>query len=166
MLCQKCGKRPANAELTQVINGQKQHWHLCAQCASEMMGGGFASLDSVPSILTNMLGNFSAFPNALEHEDACPVCGMTRGRLSQTGRVGCGHCYETFASMLLPYIRSIQGADVHRGVTPSGPAAPAKAPVNQPPKDDLHSQLKKAIAEENYELAAQLRDQIREEERK
>lgn len=158
MLCQRCGQRPATAQYTQIMGGVKTEYQLCSQCASELTGG-----HSFPSILTSMLGLWDE--PALFHtaEDTCPGCGKTREELRQSGRPGCGECYLHFRDLLSPYIKTIHGADQHTGTTPAGLPVEPKEPTAQAkePDNSLQAQLKRAVEQENYELAAKLRDQIR-----
>ena len=152
MLCQYCKQNEATTHYKQTINGQTTELHLCPACAAKltgnMTGGGFFSgLFSSP---------FSAFDNgfALSGGRTCPTCGLTESELRRTGRVGCGACYEQFADILTPYIKKLQGATAHVG------AVPAQNTAEDPVKR-LKERLKAAISDENYEEAAQLRDEIR-----
>ena len=35
MICQECNKRPATLHFTKIINGEKEQFQLCEQCAQE-----------------------------------------------------------------------------------------------------------------------------------
>lgn len=173
MKCEKCGKNEANVYYKETINGVTKEMHLCNDCAEKenigaafetsfpsmeqfwsdpfhsFLGGGFGSL------WNDMLPTPKAL-NAVGTERACPTCGMTERQLRQTGRVGCPDCYKTFSDMLNPYMQKIHGADRHIGTSPIERQRQEKNPV-----EALQAQLKQAIAEENYEQAAKLRDEIR-----
>ena len=162
MLCQRCGQRPATAQYTQIVGGVKTQYQLCSHCASELTGG-----HAFPSILTSMLGLWDEpklFRTAAV-EDVCPGCGKTREELRQSGRPGCGECYLHFRDLLSPYIKTIHGADQHTGTTPAGLPVEEKKAAPEP-DNSLQAQLKRAVEQENYELAAKLRDQIRAGEEK
>ncbi|MBO5301224.1 MAG: UvrB/UvrC motif-containing protein, partial [Peptococcaceae bacterium] len=90
--------------------------------------------------------------------DACPVCGMTAGEFRRVGRVGCSNCYSYFADYMPGLIQRIHGNSRHTGKVPvRGEAKLAeKQKVVQ-----LRQELQQAIAEENFERAAELRDSIR-----
>ena len=93
---------------------------------------------------------------------ACPACGGTLQDFRHTGRLGCAQCYTTFESHLRDLLRRLHGSSQHVGeryaatTPPAGtPAGPARA------AGELREQLKRAIEEENFELAAELRDRLK-----
>lgn len=149
MLCEKCGKNNATVMYTQIVNGQKSTLNICSQCAS-----GESIFDNFGSLL-----NFGT--RASSQNTVCPVCSMTLSEFSRKGRAGCGECYNTFRSHAGAMLKKIHGTQKH--IADSVPEA--KEEVKEAPKspiDDLKAQLMKAIAEENFEEAAVLRDKIRE----
>ena len=94
--------------------------------------------------------------------------GSTLNDIKRTGKVGCADCYDTFFSELMPTIRNIHGNTEHKGKRPNV----IEYTVNEDKKDQtesaedklsaLRAELKKAIEDENFERAAQLRDEIKE----
>ena len=157
MLCEKCGKNNATVMYTQIVNGQKSSLYLCSQCAS-----GESLFDNFGSLLSF----------GTRHEtgvSACPLCGMTLAEFTRKGRMGCGKCYETFRRQAKAMLQKIHGTSVHN--TETVPEE-KKAPTPEKPKKEkseieiLKENLQKAIAEENYEEAAILRDKIRSKEGK
>jgi protein arginine kinase activator len=88
----------------------------------------------------------------------CPQCGFTQADLKKTGRLGCSHCYVTFAEGLGGLLKSMHKGVRHVGKVPAvlredkGAAERLKG---------LQKKLEQAIAVENFELAASLRDEIR-----
>lgn len=171
MKCEKCGKNEATTHYKKIINGKTTEYHLCPACAQQMyvndglegpwsqpfhslFGGGF------DSFWNDMLGT-SSTAAALGTARRCPTCGMTERELQRSGRVGCPTCYETFRDLLMPYIQKLHGATQHIGPTPAL-AQPAESSAPQEdPIAKLRIQLQQAIAEEQYEQAAHLRDEIR-----
>lgn len=170
MKCEKCGKNEANVYYKETVNGVTREMHLCSDCAEkENISAAFET--SFPSIeqfwndpfhsffgggFSSLLSDMLPAPKMLSTKRICPTCGMTEQQLQQTGRVGCADCYKTFADMLNPYMQKIHGADRHIGTSPASQQPQEKSPV-----EALQAQLKQAIAEENYEQAAKLRDEIR-----
>lgn len=157
MLCQICGKHEATTHVTQIINGKKSELYLCPYCAGQTANPFF-------SMFSDMF--FSGMPYDFETKEiTCPTCGMTLSQLRETGRVGCSKCYSVFSDLLLPYIRQVQGTDHQRRAESvlqnkmAEPSQDSKKPKTKIEK--LQEELKKAIAEENYEQAAVLRDQIK-----
>ena len=76
------------------------------------------------------------------------------------GRLGCPADYEVFRAGLLPILQRIHRATRHVGKVPR-----RLAPENRAAEVlKLRQQLRRAVDAENYELAAQLRDLIRQKE--
>jgi protein arginine kinase activator len=94
----------------------------------------------------------------------CPICGMSWNDFKQAGVMGCGHDYDQFAAKLLPLLKRAQeGATQHVGKVPARHKTPDTD--RQFTTLRLRRELQKAIEAENYEQAAQLRDQLRTLER-
>ena len=90
-------------------------------------------------------------------ELSCSVCELTQTQFKKTGRLGCSACYDLFIEELIPMLRNMHPSLVHVG------KAPRHFVQEQKEKESiqlLQKQLQKAIAEEEYENAAQLRDKI------
>ena len=89
---------------------------------------------------------------------SCPLCSSTFSDFQKNGKTGCPECYRTFSEELKSTIHSIHGNVKHIG------RAPSKFRKNREKENELKSlknQLKNAIADENFEIAATLRDKIR-----
>jgi len=159
MECQKCHQRQANVHITQFVNGEKQEFHLCEQCAQA--GKIYNSFAQFPiHNLANIMG-FLTQADAAEHQlsaDKCPRCGGNYQRIAESGYVGCSECYDYFASQLQPVLRKIHGANSHHGKIPKrmGTSFLLKKEV-----EELKRELKKAVEQERYEEAAALRDRIK-----
>lgn len=173
MTCQCCGQRPATTHIKSIVNGQLTETHLCAHCAKEqgyssILGGwgGFGSL------LGGLLGDPLAEAPAQQVKH-CPGCGTSFSEISRSGQIGCAQCYETFRAQLLPVIQRVHGAAQHKGKQPGGSAlrvtdqnrqlAPAPQPAESP-VERKKRQLQEAVAAQDFEQAAVLRDQIKEME--
>ena len=96
---------------------------------------------------------------------SCPVCGIQWGQFKQGGLMGCPHDYEQFGSKLVPLLKRAQeGATQHIG------KVPRKKKTAQGDRQvmtlRLRRQLQHAVDIENYEQAAQLRDELRQLEQK
>jgi len=153
-LCQYCGKREAKIHFTELRDGKKTEMHICEQCAHEKN-----MTLAFPAVLSQLV---KGGPVARESEAvpaACPSCGLAYAEFKAKGRLGCPRCYGTFGPVLIPLLEKVHGAAVHRGKTPErvkGALASRKELL------DIEEQLAKAVADEEYEKAAQLRDRIRE----
>jgi protein arginine kinase activator len=160
MLCSECGKNEATVHYTHIINGKKTEKHLCEQCA-KLDHSLFNSNFSMENLFSSMLNNaFSS--NTYLPRKGCSKCGMTFEEFREVGKFGCSDCIETFKPRLMPVIKSIQGYSSHTGKIPKRAGGTYKV---QKDIERLKDQLKAAINQEEYEKAAQIRDQIREAEK-
>lgn len=161
MLCERCGHRPATVHMTEIINGQKSDTHLCDVCAREIHPQGFGF---VPQIhLHNFLAGLLNHELGGDHKKAeitgerCRKCGVPEGKIVKQGLLGCGDCYLFFEDRLLPLLRRIHGSTRHTGKVPERTGGRARLVKEI---GNLKSRLKEAVKREDFEQAAQLRDQI------
>ncbi|WEG12701.1 UvrB/UvrC motif-containing protein [Pullulanibacillus sp. KACC 23026] len=168
MECQECHIRPATLHFTRVINGEKQEFHLCEQCAKEkgdlsdmMVGSGAFSIHNLLSGLLNFDQPMSeSNSHASKHEELqCEKCGLRYREFTKIGKFGCDECYQAFESKLDPILRKVHsGNTVHLGKIPkrTGKSIGVKRRIAE-----LKDQLKQLIIEEEFEKAASVRDEIR-----
>ncbi len=172
MKCQKCGIREATTHIKSAVNGKYAEYDLCGKCAKEM---GYTNIFSdMESEWGNFLGSF--FGNALPARTQaarCESCGSTYSEIAKSGRVGCADCYTLFFDQLMPLITRIHGNTAHCGKVPHSleyTCVDDGAHSNKSAKDGdidlLKAQLDKAVKEQNFEKAAELRDKIKEMENK
>jgi len=88
----------------------------------------------------------------------CPVCGFTQADFKKTGRLGCSTCYLTFAEGLGSLLKAMHKGTEHVGKVPEHAQRAAQLTDRM---RNLSESLQKAVADENYETAASLRDQIK-----
>lgn len=157
--CQRCGKE-ATVHLTDVADGQKIEKHLCEDCAA---AEGVTIKTHVP--LGKILEGLT-LQSAAEKELArlkCDVCGITFLDFRQQQLLGCPNDYKAFEEVLAPLLeRAHEGASVHTGKVPAD-AAESERRQNELLR--LRGQLNEAVAREDYEQAAGLRDRIKKLER-
>lgn len=90
----------------------------------------------------------------------CPICGMTWHQFRQSGVMGCPHDYQQYEGKLLPLLKRAQeGSTQHAGKIP----VPLRdtQPAIEATTMRLRRELDKALASEDYERAAKLRDELR-----
>lgn len=88
----------------------------------------------------------------------CPNCGISFGEFRAQGLLGCPEDYTEFGELLMPLIRRAHDdCDVHRGKRPGQTNDVGKLRVQI---RSLERQLEDAVAEEAFEDAARLRDQL------
>ncbi|WP_027365673.1 UvrB/UvrC motif-containing protein [Desulfotruncus alcoholivorax] len=163
MLCEKCQERPATVFYTEVINNKQKKMQLCEVCASQMQAEGFGGLPQMN--LHNFLASFwnqmsgvHPFAPKTKEEEACPSCGTPESLFAQKGLFGCGDCYKHFGDRLEPLLRRIHGSSAHTGKVPvrSGGKVLLARQI-----EELKASLRYAVAREEFEKAAELRDNIK-----
>ena len=156
MLCCICKEKEATVHLTQIAGENMQKVDLCEECAKTK------GVDDPMFSLADQLFGLGA---ALEIEQAgggtglrCPACGFTQADFKKAGRLGCPVCYQTFAEPLEGLLKTM-----HKGTRHVG-----KVPESLRQTRDLTDRLKhlqkklaRAIEEEDFEEAAILRDEIK-----
>lgn len=164
MLCQACKERTATIHLTEITNGQRAETHLCQECAHQQ---GLAVKAQIPlnELLNTLL---SVQPQTDEAEGAaegevkdktCPDCGMTLQRFAKESLLGCPTDYKTFEDQLLPLVeRSHNGKSWHTGKVPAHTSDEEKKDILM---RQLRRDLESAVKNEDYEAAARLRDEIK-----
>ncbi|MBQ9543611.1 MAG: UvrB/UvrC motif-containing protein [Clostridia bacterium] len=175
--CDNCKKQNATVHFRQNINGKVTESYLCSDCAAKAgyTADSFFSSWNPFEGFDKMLGGF--FLPQSTSAAVCPTCGRTLSDVKRSGRFGCSDCYPTFADRLdlSPFTGS-----VYRGRRPAvkgatlGERIREHAEKNAEKKAEkaekiktadeiasLKSELKAAVANEEYEKAATLRDRIR-----
>lgn len=157
MKCQICDG-PATVTVTETVNKKKRELHLCERCARERNlipepPGPQLNLKALLGLL--MHHPFQAGPRAAEAPApaACEVCGLTLAEFRAGGRLGCQHDYEALRPALEPLLERVHRAAAHAGKAPRAVRAA-----------EWKRQMQKAVAAEDYEEAARLRDLIRKAE--
>jgi len=160
--CTQCHEREAVIRLTQVLDDQVQTLRLCERCAAERgveTGIGMASTPLGGFLAA--LGNVGAVvgPPGAHDVETCPGCGATLNDFRELGRVGCAACWDAFAGSLGPLVRRLHGSTHHAGARYHPPGVAAVDAGEEARR--LGEQLALAVATENFELAAELRDRLR-----
>ena len=133
-----------------------QKVNLCDACSKEkgvQDPTGFALADLLLGI-----GAAEEIEKGVMTTQRCPVCGFTQADFKKTGRLGCSTCYATFTEALTALLKAMHKGTSHVGKVPQ---RAHRAVELSDRMRNLNESLKKAVAEENYETAASLRDQIK-----
>lgn len=155
-VCQACNQAKATVHITDTVP-EKRERHLCEACAQKehvIVKHHSPSAAILQEFIKQKAG-------ATRGEDlTCPSCGMTFREFQLKGQLGCPNDYEAFRELLLPLIeRAHENAKQHAGKSPgrrTDPDTRRKAGLVR-----LRRELQDAIEQENYELAARVRDQIK-----
>ncbi len=155
IVCEICKNKEATIHLTQVIDGAVKKVHLCEACAAQSGFDAHGPM-SITDILLGM--GHAAEPVKVKVADrSCPRCHMRRADFKKSGRLGCSACYEAFEDELAPLIKVMHRKDQHVGKIPrrEKQSVRVNAEIIQ-----LQRDLERAIAREDFEEAARIRDRI------
>lgn len=161
MKCLRCSK-PATYHITDIEHGKPQEFHFCDEHAREHLD---PSREASESLAMGKLaeGLIKGGASALREpspadKQACPLCSLTFLDFRNSGRLGCPHDYEVFRDELMPLLENIHEETRHSGKVPHrAPRGSQKQTVLMQKRNEL----KRAIAAEDYEAAARLRDEIK-----
>lgn len=158
-LCERCRKAQATFHLTNIEpSGEKVERHLCDKCSEEE---GYVQIHKPAVNLSDFLEAFvaggKAGASALSSL-VCDKCGITYIDFRNHGLLGCPHDYDVFKEPLSRLLeRAHDNATHHVGKTPRSIGKPR---TTQQDIHRLRRQLAEAVAAEDYERAAALRDRI------
>lgn len=155
--------------MTQIADGTKTETNLCEECArgEGSIGLGFEHKWMLQNIFADLFNQSLAGNQQLKVEKAAPIqcehCGFTETQFSRVGKLGCPKCYEKFQDKLDPVLRRVHGNPLHIGKIPkrTGGALSLRKEI-----EDLKRRLQEAVNREEFETAAQIRDNIRDLESK
>ena len=157
MICQKCGKRNATVHLKQMVNGMKKEEFLCSVCAGEKGALFSVGTDIGTDSLFEALFSAGRQPVS-EARTVCPLCGASIRDIQKNGKAGCAKCYEIFGGELRSAAYRIHGSARHVGRAPGNHREEME---RQAKLEELKNRQARAIEEQDFELAAKLRDEIK-----
>ena len=147
MLCDRCHGREAVVHVTQIVNGHRTERHLCRECAAR------------ENLVNNSMGFFGhdLFRNSFDtfFNDGF-MDSLFRPARTAIENLSCPGCYEAFREKLRPAFQHMQGAHRYEGDEPKK----AEVKEESPELTGLRNKLSKLVADENYEEAAKVRDEI------
>jgi protein arginine kinase activator len=155
MQCDVCKSNSATVFLTQILKGELQKVNLCEHCSKEK-----GVTDPTGFALAEMLWGLGEKQIVAQpREKSCPACELTQSVFRKAGRLGCAHCYEVFADQVGNLLKAMHKGTHHVGKSPPGCVETPEPPVVNR-MEQLNEALKLAVAGEQYEEAARLRDEI------
>ncbi|HDQ99638.1 MAG TPA: hypothetical protein ENN51_05060 [candidate division WOR-3 bacterium] len=152
--CDICGERDATLRVRQVDKAGAADIEICAECAKVR---GFTEARKISTSVAEIMAGMKRDVAEGDEAIVCPGCGMTFAEFKRKGRLGCARCYPAFDDKLRPLIRRIQGAVQHVGRAAKAGRRRAR---DQMALVRLRAELEAAIAAEDYEQAARLRDEL------
>lgn len=179
MKCDHCDKEATVREWTKK-GGEKVEKHLCEECALKH-GVAIKPQQQITQLITQLIsaqaktGVPGAMLNPSMQVSACASCSTTYAQFRHSGLLGCPACYQAFEGQLGPLLqRAHEGGTHHAGkAPPSQQIEPGTAPerldamrraaqaaARLEKVKSLRDQLSEAVAAEQYEHAARLRDEL------
>ncbi|MCB9898105.1 MAG: UvrB/UvrC motif-containing protein [Planctomycetes bacterium] len=157
--CDRCDS-PATVHMTDIKQGEKTERHFCEECARAMQ------VPQPSKELAKLLKSFEPIHSMARRKLAqtnlaCPECGMTYAEFRQQGRFGCPHDYKAFGDEVVKLLQRIHGSTEYSGPAPDGRTIEGGKLVDEVTL--IRARLEQAVAEEDYEQAARLRDEIRQQ---
>ena len=157
--CDHCEK-PATHHSVEIIKGQKIEKHLCDVHASQEGLSIKAAHTPINELLTNFVKLHSGAALS-PSEVKCDHCGLTFSEFREHSLMGCPECYTAFKVPLAPLLeRAHEGATHHVGKIPHRSGSDG-GELRQQKLLALRKRLSDAVTNEDYELAARLRDEVR-----
>lgn len=158
MVCDQCRERDAVVHLTQIVENAVTQVHLCEKCAAER------GIETTVAEPKHPLGDFlqavqqqaAQMPGDAER---CAYCGTSLRDFRASGRLGCAHCYGAFEQSLRELLRRVHGSTRHDGWRYE--SRDPELVTRETTLHALRDRLKRAVADEAFETAASLRDEIR-----
>lgn len=166
MQCQECNNASASVHVKKRQGDEEIAIHLCRACAQKMGWSNpledvkFPLAQFISSMMSDLSGSETE-QGATEPGGQCSECGLSFQEFSRTGRLGCGHCYDAFRDSMQDLLRRIHGGVRHQGKRPAGAPTTRKGSKSTSMRQ-VKADLAKAVAEEDFETAALLRDQLQE----
>jgi len=158
MLCDKCKKNEASIHITKYVDDEKSEVYLCEECAKETGHIDENDVFSFKNLIAGILNPESKDYEVQQGEALkCENCGLSYQEFVKEGKVGCAECYDTFEDNLRPLVKRIHGSEKHIGKAPEDmhKYLRVKEDIKQ-----LKEEMEQVIEEENFERAAELRDEI------
>jgi|YelNatPaOPRAMG01_1025707.scaffolds.fasta_scaffold00401_20 protein arginine kinase activator len=144
MLCQNCGKNPVELFIEIHSLEGKEKIALCRECFKDYY-----------SHLLNKTLRQIIEKTIFGEEKTCPYCGKDLDEIKEEKKVGCVNCFKFFKEEIEELIKKRYGNKTYKGRAPKF--------YGDKMEEILKNKilLSKAIEEENYERAAEIRDYLR-----
>jgi protein arginine kinase activator len=152
-----CKQNEAKVHLTQIVGDKMQKVDLCDDCAKKKGVNDSAGF-SLADLLLGLGASNEIAQSSAGEEIRCPNCGFTQADFKKAGRLGCSQCYLAFAEGLEGLLKTMHKGTKHVGKVPA--ALRQSRDLNERLKH-LQKKLDKAVTAEDFEQAANLRDEIK-----
>lgn len=147
MLCQNCGKKPVDLIIEINDGNKKERFSLCRDCFRDYYQK--ILKDTFKELLQIIEEKF------FKDSEYCLYCGRSWKEIEESKEIGCVNCYKIFKDRLESILEKMYGKKKYKGRTPKSSGEKMAEIL----KNKIL--LSKAIEEENYEKAAEIRDYLK-----
>ncbi len=166
MKCELCHQADAETAIQKTVDGSVRELFVCSGCArrqqtpapDEPPGD---SSDDAPAQVTAEIMIELLFGTEVKtggrrsgERPPCPGCGLTGEEFRKHSRLGCSACYDHFTQDLAPLLRDMHSGEHHVGKVP-------RRAMDAVLQQRLEAELADAVARQQFEQAAVLRDRLR-----
>ncbi len=175
MICELCHERQATIHIQEIVGSEKKTLHICSHCAAEKKIddsalNGFNLAEILYNLSAQMMqaapkgqaagaGGGKGKAAADTPTLVCAACGWDSHRFRETGRLGCGACYAVYRELLGKALKSMHRGTFHLGKHPESQQGTGGGRLLAETMR-LQKELEECVLREEYERAAELRDQI------
>ena len=159
MKCEICGLKDAVIHIRQMQKDLVHELHICEDCAQEK---GLIREEESELPIANLLSGLlegKDMSGAPDVKDACPRCGLKASEFRKQGKLGCPECFKAFEKDVRAIISQMAARPRHTGRVP---AAMMIEQASGSRGEGLREELREAVEKEEYELAARIRDRLKE----
>jgi protein arginine kinase activator len=159
MKCEICGLKDAVIHIRQIQKDLVHELHICEECAQEK---GLIREEESELPISNLLSGLlegKDVTGANEVREVCPRCGLKASEFRKQGKLGCPECFKAFEKDVKAIVSQMAARPRHTGKVPRTLAVEQSAGAMG---EGLRVELREAVEREEYELAARLRDRLRE----
>ena len=163
MLCEECGKNEATIHFQTIgPEGEQMSKDICEECFEKLKARmpGVNAID-ISGFLGALLGKLAGARQERENDkfDAvCPTCGTKYAEFKRSQNLGCANCYGAFRERIEEILVKRNHSALYTGSAPHS-AKGANEEIYKYKK--LKEEMKQAIAGEDFERAAKIRDELR-----
>lgn len=160
MLCDICNEREAVISYTKIGSEETEVIHLCKECAEKKMKEDSKFKDVMAEKMASFTKQMFESKYPLEESDfekTCPTCKTSLKDVIDGKSLGCEDCYKEFKEYINGFLLNLNSASIHKGKIPK---VGGKEPIVKKEEIQILNKLSVAIALEEYEEAAKLRDEL------
>ena len=164
MKCEICNNNEAIVHVQQIIGNEEINVHICEKCAFEK-GISNNPSDALDVSLKDLVAGLVDLSILKRRKDVstCPGCETSIKNIRKKGALGCPQCYSVFQKEISRLVEEECEDTQYTGRLPVNIENQKKLLENQ---TNLQHDLEAAIANEDYEKAAMIRDQLSKLEQK